>query len=1032
MKQLLLLLALTSTLAGFIAVRGVTVSAPGGAGHALMFRDHVVLKKDFKDFPTTAMTFEAWISSSDFCHAGTIMSYAKDSQSTSDDQRIADFNHFVIFDPRNLLACHDFKYIDLKPDPKNESCHASYWNVSKSESTAKYVERDGRWHHLAVTWSVEDEGLTKVYWDGLLVASAYSHKTKPLEPGGAFMLGAEQDCFGGCTDPSQGFYGLMDEVRIWKVVRSQDDILKHMRWASGLENHADLSAYWKFNDPDADGGQFRRHVVAKDSSGKGNDLSLLSSPSPMNVEISSSGSSLRTGMLTFKNNLALNKNMKSMPEKSFTIEFWARSKSLNKDKPDMQEKYAQIFSYASQHAQDVQGGPDFMDDAIRVERYLEDFSPRLADSRATSTRGAISVHINSNEHTDSARASHWIDFDAQWLDDNWHHVAITWNYEDGVTRLYFDGHSKTPFWKNSGGILEEKPASQGGVDPSLTPRTTRSKAGSLVLGQDQDCPGGCFSPSNSYNGDLAVLRIWDRVLSEDDIQRNMVRERPDTEAGLVAMYIFDTEGVKEAANGDAVALDRTANKNHLELRSNSPQWVYSYAPLVKPDGTPVDPPAAGAAGHAMALHDQQVLILPNFQDFPSEAITVEFWMQSIDTCRPGVPFSYAHGHYEKEDNSFLIFNYNSFGVSVMEDEGTISDHLSGVSATDGNWHHVAVTWQSSSGETILYLDSREVWRVTRGRGKKIPSGGTLVIGREQDCQGGCFDSAAGAAGKVSVVDDQEYGPQDFFGLVEEMRVWKVVRTPEQIRQGMVADDGRATAGGFDKPGIDKDHPDLVAYWDFNAGTGYTVKDITNHGHDLIASQKPTWEVVRWLSTCGNGVVEGAEECDNGDTKDGDGCSSLCKVEPGWTCTGNPSVCTKGDSGGGSTPPPTPAPTPGPAPAPRPAPSDAGGAAAGGRRSSGGSIAAAVLVPLFVVVLGGLVYAYRGAVYEQFPQVETAVVSLQAAVGAVLKKPGGRYSALSLDPEELDISPEFLNPMPARPPGSSGPYSPLPPFPNGGA
>jgi hypothetical protein len=49
-----------------------------------------------------------------------------------------------------------------------------------------------------------------------------------------------------------------------------------------------------------------------------------------------------------------------------------------------------------------------------------------------------------------------------------------------------------------------------------------------------------------------------------------------------------------------------ANKNHLELRSNSPQWIYSTAPLVKPDGTPVDPPAAGAAGYALALHDKQV------------------------------------------------------------------------------------------------------------------------------------------------------------------------------------------------------------------------------------------------------------------------------------------------------------------------------------------------------------------------------------------------------------------------------------------
>ena len=29
------------------------------------------------------------------------------------------------------------------------------------------------------------------------------------------------------------------------------------------------------------------------------------------------------------------------------------------------------------------------------------------------------------------------------------------------------------------------------------------------------------------------------------------------------------------------------------------------------------------------------------------------------------------------------------GVSVMEDEGTLADHLSGIAATDGKWHHIA-------------------------------------------------------------------------------------------------------------------------------------------------------------------------------------------------------------------------------------------------------------------------------------------------------------------------------------------------------
>ena len=51
--------------------------------------------------------------------------------------------------------------------------------------------------------------------------------------------------------------------------------------------------------------------------------------------------------------------------------------------------------------------------------------------------------------------------------------------------------------------------------------------------------------------------------------------------------------------------------------------------------------------------------------------------------------------------------------------------------------------------------------------------GTLVIGREQDCEGGCFDSMAGAAGHISASGNLQYGPQDFTGAVENMRVWKV-------------------------------------------------------------------------------------------------------------------------------------------------------------------------------------------------------------------------------------------------------------------
>ena len=39
-------------------------------------------------------------------------------------------------------------------------------------------------------------------------------------------------------------------------------------------------------------------------------------------------------------------------------------------------------------------------------------------------------------------------------------------------------------------------------------------AGSLVLGQNQECYGACFSPSQALDGSMAAVRVWDRVLSQ--------------------------------------------------------------------------------------------------------------------------------------------------------------------------------------------------------------------------------------------------------------------------------------------------------------------------------------------------------------------------------------------------------------------------------------------------------------------------------------------------------------------------------------
>lgn len=44
-------------------------------------------------------------------------------------------------------------------------------------------------------------------------------------------------------------------------------------------------------------------------------------------------------------------------------------------------------------------------------------------------------------------------------------------------------------------------------------------------------------------------------------------------------------------------------------------------------------------------------------------------------------------------------------------------------------------------------------------------------------------------------------------------------------------------------------------------------------------------------SCGNGVIEWIEQCDDTNTNPGDGCSNYCQIESWRQCTGQPSVCT---------------------------------------------------------------------------------------------------------------------------------------------
>lgn len=46
------------------------------------------------------------------------------------------------------------------------------------------------------------------------------------------------------------------------------------------------------------------------------------------------------------------------------------------------------------------------------------------------------------------------------------------------------------------------------------------------------------------------------------------------------------------------------------------------------------------------------------------------------------------------------------------------------------------------------------------------------------------------------------------------------------------------------------------------------------------------------ASCGDGRITANETCDDGGRTSGDGCSSICSAEPGFTCAGSPSSCLR--------------------------------------------------------------------------------------------------------------------------------------------
>lgn len=112
-----------------------------------------------------------------------------------------------------------------------------------------------------------------------------------------------------------------------------------------------------------------------------------------------------------------------------------------------------------------------------------------------------------------------------------------------------------------------------------------------------------------------------------------------------------------------------------------------------------------------------------------------------------------------------------------------------------------MSWQSSDGQVVLYLDGVEAYSGFVNQGHVIGDGGTVVLGQEQDTVGGGFQDS-----------------QAFLGQLSDVRIWDEVRTAEEVD------------ANYDVR-LDGSEAGLVTYWSLNEGSGTTAQDLTATGND---------------------------------------------------------------------------------------------------------------------------------------------------------------------------------------------------------
>jgi len=239
-------------------------------------------------------------------------------------------------------------------------------------------------------------------------------------------------------------------------------------------------------------------------------------------------------------------------------------------------------------------------------------------------------------------------------------------------------------------------------------------------------------PAEAYFlGNLDEVRIWNTARTEAEIKANMYRQLTGSETGLVSYYNMND------GSGTTVTDNKTGGAYPGTLE-NGPLWKSSscYA-------GPINTLLFDGSNDYINVTDANSLDL-------TENYTLESWINATTFISAGGIISkYASG-----GNGYFLRLSHTGSYNDLYFDGM---YTTGLNLQAGVWYHVAAV--KSGATRKLYVN-----------GKEVSLTGTPI------------DVAANSNGlRIGCYFEMRY----FQGMIDEVRIWNVARTPEQIRESMM-------------------------------------------------------------------------------------------------------------------------------------------------------------------------------------------------------------------------------------------------------